>query len=128
MPAVVYKVNPKFTSALAGSTLGALSRSESERNTVPDSGSAPNDATWLLAYASPNVSAIPMTSPVERISGPRTESTPIPSVLRNLFQGSTASFTDTPTGIPSPALGKKFASLSSAMLFPIAMSEAALAN
>ena len=38
---------------------------------------------------------MPMTSPVERISGPSTESTVWPSFVRNRLNGSTASFTET---------------------------------
>ena len=43
-----------------------------------------------MANAIPNESAMPMTSPVERISGPRTRSTPA-----SLLKGKTASFTAT---------------------------------
>ena len=67
--------------------------------TVPLFGSGPNELIWLFAYAPPNVGEIPITSPVERISGPRTASTPRPSVRRNLFHGSTASFTLIPLGM-----------------------------
>ena len=38
---------------------------------------------------------MPMTSPVERISGPSTESTMRPSLVRNRLNGSTASLTAT---------------------------------
>ena len=47
-------------------------------------------AIWLLLNARPNDRSMPMTSPVERISGPRTVST-----LGNRWNGSTASFTAT---------------------------------
>jgi hypothetical protein len=45
-------------------------------------------ASCALAKAVPNVVAIPITSPVERISGPS-----IGSNSRNLVNGNTASFT-----------------------------------
>ena len=45
-------------------------------------------AIWLLAKARPNVEPIPITSPVERISGPRRVSTP-----GKRSKGSTASLT-----------------------------------
>ena len=57
-------------------------------NTVPLAGSRVPAASWLLAKARPNVTSTPMTSPVERISGPRTASD---SGKRE--KGSTASFT-----------------------------------
>jgi hypothetical protein len=53
-----------------------LSRSARERNTVPESGRRVPAAIWLLAKARPNVLSTPMTSPVERISGPSSVSTP----------------------------------------------------
>ena len=65
-----------------------LSRSASEKNTVPERGRRLPAAVWLLANASPNERSMPMTSPVERISGPSTVST---SGKRS--NGSTASFT-----------------------------------
>ena len=53
----------------------SLSRSASERNTVPWRGSVLPAPAWLFANAMPNVRSMPMTSPVERISGPRIVST-----------------------------------------------------
>ena len=50
-------------------------------------------ASWLLANAIENRSLMPITSPVERISGPSTMSTPV-----NLMNGNTASFTETCDG------------------------------
>ena len=47
-------------------------------------------ASCAFANALPKLSEIPITSPVERISGPSTGSAP-----RNLLNGNTASFTDT---------------------------------
>ena len=65
-----------------------LSRSASERKTVPASGSRVPAAIWLLAKARPKVLSTPITSPVERISGPSRVSTP-----GKRSKGSTASFT-----------------------------------
>ena len=69
-----------------------------------------------------------MTSPVERISGPSTASTPRPSLLRNRFHGSTASFTEIPFAIPSPVAGRIFSSRSWAIVEPTAIRAAALAR
>ena len=81
---------PKPSSAKRRATTipDGLSRSASERSSVPERGSRFRDAVWLLANASPNERSMPMTSPVERISGPRMVST---SGKRS--KGSTASFT-----------------------------------
>ena len=57
---------------------------------APSSGSAPSAEICALANAIPNESAMPMTSPVERISGPRIRSTPC-----SLLNGKTASLTAT---------------------------------
>src|SRR5262249_55724912 len=73
-----------------GPTSG-LSREATDTNTRPasGSGSAALAPIWLLANASGNVSSIPITSPVERISGPKMMSTPW-----NLLNGNTLSLTD----------------------------------
>ncbi len=72
-----------------------------------------------------------MTSPVERISGPSTESTMLPSLVRKRLNGSTASLTATGASIgtiePS-CTGSSPLSTSSRMLRPIMMSDAALAS
>ena len=47
-------------------------------------------ASWLLANAIENRSLMPITSPVDRISGPSTMSTPA-----NLLNGNTLSLTET---------------------------------
>ena len=57
---------------------------------APSSGSPLSAASCALANALPNESEMPITSPVERISGPR-----IGSNSRNLLNGNTASFTET---------------------------------
>ena len=61
--------------------------------TWPSSGRRVPAASCALAKAMPKLSPIPMTSPVERISGPSTVSTP-----GKRLKGSTASFTDTYVG------------------------------
>ncbi|MNM93277.1 hypothetical protein D3C81_1056460 [compost metagenome] len=55
---------------------------------MPFSGRREPAASWLLNSASPNTLPTPITSPVERISGPSTGSTP-----GNLLNGNTASLT-----------------------------------
>ena len=57
--------------------------------TVPSVGSEIPAAIWLLAKASGNFSSIPITSPVDRISGPRMMSTP-----ENREKGKTLSLTE----------------------------------
>ena len=57
---------------------------------LPDLGSNTPAASWLLAKAIENRSLMPITSPVLRISGPKTISTPA-----NLRKGNTASLIDT---------------------------------
>ena len=73
-----------------------------------------------------------MTSPVERISGPRTESTMRPSTVRNRLKGSTASFTATGESIghERAVVGRAASRARSAraMLVPTMMSDAALAS
>ncbi len=72
-----------------------LSLSATEMNTVPVSGMPPYAASWLFANAVGKSRSIPITSPVERISGPSTESTIRPSLVRKRLKGSTASLTAT---------------------------------
>ena len=71
---------------------------------------------------------MPITSPVERISGPNTASTPRPSLLLNLFHGRTASFTEIPFAIPSPLAGRVPSSRREAIVSPTEILAAALAN
>ena len=72
-----------------------------------------------------------MTSPVERISGPSTVSTTVPSLVRNRLNGNTASFTATGassgTVDPSPE-GNRPSSTSERMLRPVMTSDAAFAS
>src|SRR5215831_19218986 len=72
-----------------GVTVG-LSESITVIRTTPSSGSPFEAASCDFANADPNESEIPITSPVDRISGPSTGSVPA-----NLLNGNTASFTDT---------------------------------
>ncbi len=80
--------NPRPPKARATSSPAGLSRSARDKNTVPVSGSRVPDAIWLLAKAKPKVMSTPITSPVERISGPSSVSTP-----GKRSKGSTASLT-----------------------------------
>ena len=90
VPSVAAREKPSSTNRRAASSPPGLSRSARERNTVPRSGSRSPADVWLLAKASPNVASMPMTSPVERISGPSRVST-----SGKRLNGSTASLTDT---------------------------------
>ena len=65
-----------------------LSESVTVMKAVPLSGSAAPAAAWALAKAVGKSRAMPMTSPVERISGPRIASEP-----SKRSNGSTASLT-----------------------------------
>ena len=88
VPSVAMTLKPKSIKSLTTGTTKVLSRSLIETNTVPDRGNsspAPNSA---LAKARPKSLSIPITSPVERISGPR-----IVSVPGNFLNGNTASLT-----------------------------------
>src|SRR5690349_8961103 len=60
-------------------------------NAVPPDGSGWPAAIMAFAYAVPNVSAPPITSPVDFISGPSSVSTP-----GNRTNGNTGDFTNTP--------------------------------
>ena len=81
-------VKPNLINSLTTSAARGLSLSLIDTNTVPSSGNfspAPNSA---LAKARPKSLSIPITSPVERISGPKMVSVP-----GNLLNGKTASLT-----------------------------------
>ena len=84
-------------------------------------------ASCDLAKAVPNESSMPMTSPVDRISGPSTVSTPWKRP-----KGSTASLTEmaAPCGIvpPSPLAGSIPWARRSAMVCPTITRAAALAT
>src|SRR5271165_6457580 len=98
-----------------------LSESVTVMNAVPCSGSGTPAAAWALAKAVGKSRAMPMTSPVERISGPSTASEP-----SKRSKGSTASLTETCSPKPSP--WREGASSSSAMRSPSMMRQASLAS
>ena len=100
-----------------GSSTNRLSASFTETNTAPSLGSFVPPASWLLAKARAKAASggspsrrqsRPITSPVERISGPSTVSTP-----GKRANGKTASFTA--TWSPAWSLRPKPASGSPAM-------------
>ena len=84
---------PRSASRLTGKMTKRLSRLATETNTVPRLGSGPKAATWLLAKAVPKPMSMPITSPVDFISGPRMVSTEVPSTVRKRLNGITASLT-----------------------------------
>src|SRR5262249_4415668 len=59
----------------AGSNMRSLSSSRTETNTVPSRGRRAPPPSWLLTNAISNERSIPITSPVDFISGPSTVST-----------------------------------------------------
>ena len=73
--------------------MARLSRLATETKIVPLRGRPGPNPSWLLANAAPKSESMPMTSPVERISGPSRLSTTWPSRVRNRLKGSTASLT-----------------------------------
>ena len=85
-----------------------------------------------LANAVPKVSSIPITSPVERISGPSTVSTERPSTVRNRLNGITASFTAIGVDVgkvpPSPRAGSMPSARSSVIVAPSITRAAAFAS
>src|SRR6185437_12112081 len=88
-------LKPRSARRLTGKIIDRLSRLATDTNARPLTGSDPYTAAWAFAYAVPNARSMPITSPVERISGPSTVSTPCPARSRNRPNGSTASFTAT---------------------------------
>src|SRR5215472_10803758 len=95
VPDVAQISNPRSASRLTGKTMARLSLFATDTNTRPLTGSDPYTASCDFPYAVPNIESIPITSPVERISGPSTVSTPAPEASRNRPNGSTASLTAT---------------------------------
>ncbi len=132
VPSVARISKPISTSRLTGNVMARLSRSATEMNTRPDSGKPPNAAAWDLANAVGKSTSNPITSPVERISGPRMASTICPSAVRNRRNGSTASFTaigaSRPIRPPSPCAGSTPEARSSAIVAPAITRAAALAS
>src|SRR5882672_8666489 len=90
VPIVATRANPISTRRRQGSTMPALSRSRTETKTAPASGRSTPAPSCDLAKARPKSASSPMTSPVERISGPRMRSTP-----GKRAKGNTASLTAT---------------------------------
>ena len=88
VPLVASNRKPRSASRFAGNTIARLSRFATDTNTVPDVGRPAPLATNAFASAMPGSASIPMTSPVDFISGPSTVSTPA-----NRPNGSTAAFT-----------------------------------
>ena len=117
---------------MTGKIIDRLSRLATETNARPLTGSDPYTAAWAFAYAVPNATSMPITSPVERISGPSTVSTPCPARSRNRPNGSTASFTATGASSgsspPSPAARSIPSARSPATVAPSMIRAAALAS
>ena len=90
MPRVATIENPSRVKRSATSATAGLSSSRTLTKTVPFAGSLKPLASIALPNASAKLSPIPMTSPVERISGPSTMST-----SGKRLNGSTASLTAT---------------------------------
>ncbi len=82
------KLKPCLAKRLPKSTKSSRSSLRKLTNTLPLVGARVPAANCALSKAVAKSSPIPITSPVERISGPRIGSTP-----RNLLNGNTASFT-----------------------------------
>ncbi len=91
MPSVARMRNPSSCSRRAIGPSVGLSESFTVTNTAPVRGRLPSAAICALAKAIPKLSASPITSPVDRISGPRMVSTP-----GSFVKGKTASLTATP--------------------------------
>ena len=83
--------------------------SRTETNTVPLRGTRVPPPSWLLAKATSNERSMPITSPVDRISGPSTVSTP-----GKRANGNTDSLTPTWSSLRCVSL--KSASFSPAMM------------
>ena len=97
VPRVATMLKPRSCSSDATFTARALSLFLTVMHTVPPVGSLEPAPSWLLTIASPKLRPAPITSPVERISGPRIGSTP-----GNLLNGNTASLTEKYGGTTSP--------------------------
>ena len=97
VPRVATTRKPRSWNWAAIVLAAGLSVSVTVMNTVPATGSCAPAAAWALAKAVGKSGAIPMTSPVLRISGPISGS--VPAKRSN---GSTASLTDTCPRARSP--------------------------
>ena len=90
VPRVATISKPKSCRMVATPVAAGLSPSATVMKARPLPGSWAPAAAWALANAVGKSWAIPMTSPVERISGPSSESAPA-----NRSKGSTTSLTHT---------------------------------
>ena len=91
MPAVATIAKPELgEAARRDQPDGLVAVGEREEHRARRAAGGCRAAVWLLANARPNERSMPMTSPVERISGPR-----IVSTSGKRLNGSTASFTAT---------------------------------
>ena len=88
VPEVASILNPSSSSSAARETILFLSSFLTEINAVPSIGRSVPPPIWLLAKAVAKFVSSPITSPVERISGPSIVSTP-----GKRPNGKTASFT-----------------------------------
>ncbi|SKZ92565.1 Uncharacterised protein [Mycobacteroides abscessus subsp. abscessus] len=115
-------VNPRSARCLTGKSRARLSLLATDTKTAPWVGSEPYAAVCDLANARPKSASIPMTSPVDFISGLSSASTPVPSKRRKRLNGNTASLTAMGASIgavpPSPVAGSSCCSRSSAMVSP----------
>ena len=132
VPLVARISKPRSASRFTGKTMCRLSRLAIDTKTLPSVGSGPKAPACALAKAVPKPASMPITSPVERISGPSTVSTLRPSTVRNRLNGITASLTATGAEDgsvpPSPSAGSSPSARSAAMLAPSITRAAALAS
>ena len=90
VPRVAARSKPSAANLFASSTASGLCRSLTLKKMQPFAGSGTPALSCALPKASPKFSPTPITSPVERISGPSAGSTP-----GNLLNGNTGLFTHT---------------------------------
>ena len=132
VPVVATMVNPRSARRFTGKIIARLSRLATDTKIRPSRGRPDPAASMPLANAVPKSSSMPMTSPVERISGPSRLSTTCPSRVRNRWNGSTASLTATGAWLgivpPSPNAGSMPSARSSLMVAPSMTRAAALAT
>ena len=93
VPRVATSVKPQAASRRATATTASFATSGTERKALPAVGRSVPAPTCALAKAAPKLPSMPITSPVDFISGPSTVSTP-----GNLMNGNTASLTLTCAG------------------------------
>ncbi len=132
VPWVARISKPSSESTLIGKIMCRLSRLAMLTKTRPLVGSEPNAAACAFANAVPKSESKPITSPVDFISGPRMVSTCLPSGVRNLLNGITASLTaigwSGGSEPPSPCAGSTPAARRDAIDSPSITRAAALAS